>query len=115
MAKLYSIITSHLLLQTLFVVGVNAAFLLSSSSSSSTNCSPIRLLNNNNHCITVIPTTRQQLVTAIEASSSSDDSTNHAETFTQYMAKSHEDKLRAVKAVEDKKNAEIEVRLFQID
>jgi len=115
MAKLYSIITSHLLLQTVFVVGVNAAFLLSSSSSSTNCCSPIRLLNNNNHCNTVIPTTRQQLVTAIEASSSSDDSTNHAEAFTQYMAKSHEDKLRAVKAVEDKKNAEIEDLKRQIE
>lgn len=33
-----------------------------------------------------------------------------AQALSDYMAKSHEEKLRAVKDVEDKKNAEIEVR-----
>ena len=32
-----------------------------------------------------------------------------AKALSDYMAKSHEDKLRAIKAVEDKKNAEIKV------
>ena len=32
-----------------------------------------------------------------------------AQALSDYMAKSHEEKLRAIKAVEDKKNAEIEV------
>lgn len=34
-----------------------------------------------------------------------------AKALSDYMAKSHEDKLRAVKAAEDKKNAEIQVSL----
>lgn len=40
-----------------------------------------------------------------------------AKAFTDYMTKSHEDKLKAIKAVEDKKNAEIKVcsyMLYQI-
>ena len=32
-----------------------------------------------------------------------------AQALSDYMSKSHEEKLRAIKAVEDKKNAEIEV------
>ena len=32
-----------------------------------------------------------------------------ARALSDYMSKSHEEKLRAIKAVEDKKNAEIEV------
>ena len=34
-----------------------------------------------------------------------------AKALSDYMAKSHEDKLRAVKAAEDKKNSEIQVSL----
>ena len=39
-----------------------------------------------------------------------------AKAFTDYMAKSHEDKLKALKELENKKNMEIKVRrtLFQI-
>jgi hypothetical protein len=33
-----------------------------------------------------------------------------ASAMSDYMARSHEEKLRAIKAVEDKKNSEIEVR-----
>ena len=33
-----------------------------------------------------------------------------AQALSDYMSKSHEEKLRAIKVVEDKKNAEIEVR-----
>jgi len=32
------------------------------------------------------------------------------EDLTNYMAKAHEDKIRAIKEVEDKKNAQIQVR-----
>ncbi len=40
---------------------------------------------------------------------SSDDGT--AKAFTDYMAKSHEEKLKALKDLEDQKNSEIQVRL----
>ena len=36
-----------------------------------------------------------------------------AQALSDYMAKSHEEKLRAVKDVEDKKNSEIEVRDYR--
>lgn len=36
-----------------------------------------------------------------------------AKALSDYMAKSHEDKLRAVKDAETKKNAEIQVRVYQ--
>jgi len=93
MTKLYSTITLHLLIQTAFV-GVNAAFL-----NSNTNRSPLVKLNNRQH------------VTAIEAASTD----THADAFTTYMAKSHEDKLRAVKVAEDKKNIEIQDLKRQIE
>ena len=41
-------------------------------------------------------------------------SSDSASAFTEYMAKSHEEKLKALKDLETKKNAEIEVSEFVI-
>ena len=51
-------------------------------------------------------------VTATESSSSSSSSSSlflSPEDLTDYMVKAHEEKIRAVKEVEDKKNAQINV------
>ena len=52
-------------------------------------------------------------VTATESSSSSSSSSSSLflspEDLTDYMVKAHEEKIRAVKEVEDKKNAQINV------
>jgi hypothetical protein len=59
------------------------------------------------------PTTSSVVVvvgplSAVASGSVADDSA--ARAMSEYMAKSHEEKLRAIKSVEDKKNSEIEVR-----
>merc|ERR1711935_890923 len=47
----------------------------------------------------------QAVTTAIEVAPLQSD--KHAEAFTAYMTKSHEEKLKAIKVVEDNRNAEI--------
>ncbi|KAL3777370.1 hypothetical protein ACHAW5_010694 [Stephanodiscus triporus] len=48
------------------------------------------------------------VVGPLSAASGSADDDSAARAMSEYMAKSHEEKLRAIKAVEDKKNSEIE-------
>lgn len=49
------------------------------------------------------------LVLSSKSSSALAADVNNAQALSDYMAKSHEEKLRAVKEIEDKKNAEIQV------
>jgi len=115
MANLYAITALLVLLRS--TCAVKTAFISSSSSNPSTK-------SNYNRAATVTVQSRHlKIVSAIDSSSRSSSSSSslqeasdsHAEAFMSYMAKSHEDKLRAVKDAEDKKNAEIQALRKQIE
>jgi len=61
---------------------------------------------------TVGAQTSRSATTAIEATPQPD---KYSDAFTAYMTKSHEEKLKAVKVAEDKKNAEIKALKKELD
>lgn len=109
MANLYAIAASLLLLRS--ACAVKTAFI----SSSSHNYPPTK------HNVNRAAAFESSVIDGASSSgrgigsSLGQASDSNAEAFMSYMAKSHEDKLRAVKDAEDKKNAEIQALKKQID
>jgi hypothetical protein len=79
------------------------------------------LLTSTNHCQAFVPLSQPQRTSiapfstatrvVVQRLASIPSHEESAKALTEYMTKAHEEKLRAVKAAEEKKQAEIEVRL----
>ncbi len=59
----------------------------------------------------VVPTSSAFQTAPISSQRKASQLYSDPQAFTEYMVKAHEDKLKAVKQVEEKKNVEIEVRV----
>ena len=98
-------IVSTVVIVLALVVGSSSAFqhMSPSISSSSTGCRSLNYDSNNNK-------KKKKNGSNNFSSSSSSRLYDTAQQMTEYLAKAHEEKLRAVKQAEAAKNAEIEVR-----